>query len=337
MITDDLEKEYYAIQPACNQFSRALARQFENLLDDNRIRLGVPIEHRVKTWDSIIDKSGRKSVTLKRVTDFDDLIGIRLILLFALDVAAVCALIAEKFDVLESEDTGTRLCENEFGYQSYHYVIRLKKEWLAIPSMASFEGYRAEVQVRTLSQHIWAAASHVLQYKVESSVPRSVRRTVFRVSALLETVDLELDRVLTEREEYKRGADIETSKPLSDVDLLEKVLDSILPEQNKKPTESFAGLLIELHGMGVETTGDLRALIKKQHDNILKEDMQWAGKMKGRDDLPEYARARVNAGVFFGYMGLVRNALKNEYGKKWEDYTIAKGRVAGAKKGARIG
>lgn len=58
-------------------------------------------------------------------------------------------------------------------------------------------GLKAEVQVRTVTQHVWAAASHVLQYKQEASVPLPVRRSIYRVSALLETVDLEFERVLS--------------------------------------------------------------------------------------------------------------------------------------------
>ncbi|MGD0489015.1 MAG: RelA/SpoT domain-containing protein [Syntrophorhabdales bacterium] len=329
MITDDLEKEYYSIQSTCTAFSDELTRQLKKLLGDRKIALGVPIEHRVKAWDSILSKSERQSVTLKSVTDFDDLIGIRLILLFTRDVSTVCGLITENFDVLESEDTKARLSENQFGYQSFHYLIQLKDKWLSIPSMCSFKGYRAEVQVRTLSQHIWAAASHVLQYKVESSVPASIRRTVYRVSALLETVDLEFDRVLTERETYIREADIEKSTALSNVDLLEKMLNALLPVRNKKPTENYSGLLVELHDLGVKTTGDLRTLIEKQRENILKEDREMAERLRDRDNLPEYAEARIKNGIYFGYVGLVRNALKNEYGQAWEKYTISKGGEVG--------
>jgi ppGpp synthetase/RelA/SpoT-type nucleotidyltranferase len=59
-----------------------------------------------------------------------------------------------------------------------------------------------ELQLRTLAQHIWAVASHKLQYKREASVPVPIRRSINRVSALLEMVDLEFDRVLLEREQY---------------------------------------------------------------------------------------------------------------------------------------
>ena len=75
-------------------------------------------------------------------------------------------------------------------------------DWLNVPTFREFKGLRAELQIRTLAQQLWAAASHKLQYKRESSVPYPIRRSIHRVAALLETVDLELERVLSERDPH---------------------------------------------------------------------------------------------------------------------------------------
>jgi putative GTP pyrophosphokinase len=48
---------------------------------------------------------------------------------------------------------------------------------------------KAEIQVRTVLQHAWAAVSHKLQYKVNSEVPIELQRKLFRISALLELAD----------------------------------------------------------------------------------------------------------------------------------------------------
>ena len=118
------------------------------------------------------------------------------------------------------------MTEGQFGYQSWHYVIAFPEKWLSVPSLCDFRGLRAELQLRTIAQHLWAAASHKLQYKAESSVPLPIRRSIHRVSALLETVDLEFDRVLQEREDYlKQAASRQPTKPIN-VDVLAQILDS---------------------------------------------------------------------------------------------------------------
>jgi putative GTP pyrophosphokinase len=71
--------------------------------------------------------------------------------------------------VLERQDAQLRLAEDQFGYASIHFAVELPASWLRVPSRAGLGGLRAEIQVRTTAQHIWAAASHKLQYKHEES------------------------------------------------------------------------------------------------------------------------------------------------------------------------
>jgi putative GTP pyrophosphokinase len=56
-------------------------------------------------------------------------------------------------------------------------------EWSGLATL------RAELQVRTVLQHAWAAVSHKLQYKREDDIPVQLRRKLFRLSALFELAD----------------------------------------------------------------------------------------------------------------------------------------------------
>src|SRR5690606_25945786 len=97
------------------------------------------------------------------------------------------------------------------------------------------------------AQHTWAVASPKLQYKHEEGVPPPIRRTIHRVSALLETVDLEFERVLEERGSYiAAAADNVDLGELLNVDLLKATLSEILPEKNRVDNEPYADLLVDL-------------------------------------------------------------------------------------------
>src|SRR2546423_3962108 len=207
------------------KFVDELNRQLSTLLEDNKIALGLPIQFRIKTWDSLQGKLERKSLHISTIKELPDLIGFRIIVLFRRDLEKVTALLDEHFEIVYKEDTSARLNDSQFGYQSIHYVVQLPKEWFALPTLRGMAGLQTEVQVRTVAQHIWAAGSHVLQYKHESSVPAGLRRTIHRVSALLETVDLEFERVVEENERYAATVEVNERDQELDVITLEKILN----------------------------------------------------------------------------------------------------------------
>jgi hypothetical protein len=69
----------------------------------------------------------------------------------------------------------------------------------------------AEVQVRSVLQHAWAAISRKLDYKVATQAPIVLRRRLFRLSALLELADDEFAGVRDEAVEISKfyGKEVE--------------------------------------------------------------------------------------------------------------------------------
>jgi hypothetical protein len=53
----------------------------------------------------------------------------------------------------------------------------------------------AEIQVRTVLQHAWAAIDHRLNYKRANEIPVELKRQLFRISALLEVADDQFESV----------------------------------------------------------------------------------------------------------------------------------------------
>jgi len=166
--------------------------------------------------------------------------------------------VRKTFSIENEEDVTDRLGNSEFGYQSLHYGITIPNTWATVPTFSGCAGIIAEIQLRTIAQHTWAAASHLLQYKQESGIPFEVRRSIHRVSALLETVDLEFERALIERDEYLDESSPDRSgDELLNVDLLSGALTNLLPIANRLENEDYNTILSRLNKFNINTLQQL--------------------------------------------------------------------------------
>jgi putative GTP pyrophosphokinase len=109
MESDELEADYRKIHSGALEFLREFLHQFEALVAKANVKLGVPIEGRVKEWSSISEKLVRKSLDVKTCQDLDDFIGIRVITLFARDVSKICRLMEKTFLVGSRENKADTL------------------------------------------------------------------------------------------------------------------------------------------------------------------------------------------------------------------------------------
>lgn len=314
MDIEALKIQYSEIVGRSERMREAVFDQLSSLLDDEDVTLGVPMESRVKDWSSIEEKIERKQIEVTDIKALPDIIGVRTILLFRTDLKKVDELVHQTFDVKSSEDASERLDEAQFGYQSSHYIIKLPETWLEVPSMADLGDLHVELQVRTLAQHIWAVASHKLQYKDEASVPPPIRRAIIRASALLETVDLEFERVLSERKDYlETGISEKTDTELLNVDLLSSILTENLPALNAKEDEPYEQLLRNLKAKNINTAGDLKKLISDQLEATIEEDEKIVrSKLAGSNYLGT-SEARLKKGVFYNHAGLTRHMLRRAF------------------------
>lgn len=320
--TLEIEQEYSILKSGYERFNKSLHNQLDNILEDEDVILGFPIQSRIKNIDSVVDKieNGRFNIK-KSIKELQDIVGLRIILLFKKDVEVVSRLINENLTVIKQYSSEEKLLDNQFGYSSQHFIVKIPESWSSVPTFKGLEDFNAEIQVRTLSQHTWAEASKELQYKQEESVPRQLLRSISRVSALLETVDLEFERLLKERLEYKIQISENTTgnNQKLNVDLLSSILDNLLPEINRKDKEPYSGLLQDLEKFDISNKEELEALIKKQLKNALKEDAEMVKKMGERNK-------RFEQNVFFAHSGLVRIMIGLENPDKWQkvkNYEIA--------------
>ena len=312
-----LENDYKAALPALQEFCDRIRTQIGLLLRAEDITLGAPLESRIKTWTSLCDKIDRSKEPITRFDDVKDLVGVRVILLYRPDIERTLDVLRGEFPIETEEKKGMDDDAGSFGYQSVH-VILSPSSGPAPPALSTLDDLRAEVQIRTLAQHIWAAASHDLQYKKERGVPKPLRRTIQRVSALLETIDLELERVLEEREDYVADIATNVDQLILDIDILRKILNDRLPAAHADADERYAKILEALRTSEIDDVGALSGLIDRRLEDALAFDQQIVSAVQnqgvglGNARLADLKPERIERGVYFCFEGLVRKMLEFE-------------------------
>ncbi len=305
------------------RFSEELTRQLNSLIASSEIKLGFPIQSRVKSWGSIDEKIDRLNLKLKSIDDLQDIVGLRLTLVFLRDANKIKSLLENTFDIVKSYNTSARLKNDQFGYSSQHIILKCPNDWCAVPSLSHLSNFKAEIQIRTLAQHIWAEVSHQLQYKNEENVPGEILRSIYRSSALLETIDLEFERVLNEREKYReeiKKDKVHDEMPINS-DNLELLLDELLPKDNKdEDGENYSLLISDIKALEIREISKLRDIIVNNYDAMMKEEAT-----RVKESIDDYETTgeltgtrieRLKRMVFYTHLGLIRTAFKKEYGEK---------------------
>lgn len=283
-------------------FCSYLEGQIKEILKTKEISY-YELSFRIKTLDSILEKIERNSLSVESISNIHDLIGFRIIALFKRDVALICDIIRQNFQIVWEEDKAGQKPDDTFGYLSVHFQISVQQNWLHSPTTHKYAGLEAELQVRTFSQHVWAASSHLLQYKKESSIPYTMRRNINRLAAVLEIVDDELESILNAREAYQlslkeNSCSEERVNQRLDSLLLEHILDEVFSGENKGDKEPYDDLLEELFFCGVNTGEYLKRLLSDEANKI---------------QTLEQSQSKKNGGPFYSYAGKVRIALQSHF------------------------
>ncbi|WP_052770064.1 GTP pyrophosphokinase family protein [Paenibacillus sp. IHB B 3415] len=320
MELDELYKSYQENRGLYDLFVEELKDQLNVLLDKQKVELSTPITSRVKKWESVVDKCQRYSINPKCIHEINDIAGVRIISVFKRDIPIICSTIQENFNVLRMENVEERLDHTQFGYGSSHFEISLNEDWLKLPSLSRYSGLTVEIQVRTTSQHIWATASHILQYKREAHVPQPLKRSINRTAAILELVDLEFERLLLERSQYNTESIeiIEYEKDTElNLDILRNVLTQSLPEENIEINgEDYGRLLDDLFHFGIRTIKDLESFIPEMMEGVLQEERKAVKAILDGADTHRTIAERVAKGVFYTHCGLIRKMLRLKFDSK---------------------
>ena len=267
-----LLQQFRELRPTLEQ----LANEANNLLSQALSEQGIyvtAIEHRVKTEKSLAGKLELKGAKYKSIDDITDLVGLRVITFYTDEVDKVAAIAKRVFDIDWQESVDKRKLHqlDAFGYNSLHYICRLKTG-----------GPRFELQMRTALQHVWSTIEHDIGYKGVVKMPSEYRRQFSRLAGMMELIDDEFSRLRVVLTDYRRQtlALVKNGK-LDDVPLSAETFRSYLElhpfdRLNKRIAAvnqaeifsvSMMPYLPALESFGIETLGDVQRFIEENSDD----------------------------------------------------------------------
>lgn len=232
---EELRERFIRERPAYEVLARAVR---DRLHAEMRARetLGEVV-CRAKEVHSLVKKAAVRQLTYEEIPDKA---GARVIYGYPVQLDELEPMIQEVFVVVKREDKREGIEPHELKYLGVHYDVRFKKEDPEAPTNLELHEPLCEVQLHTRQQSVWADYSHELLYKVPSDPPRDVRRSVYRLLALVELFDEQVD---SSRETIVKQSGYETASLLErlertffrmaartyDAELSRVVLDAVVP------------------------------------------------------------------------------------------------------------
>ena len=267
-----LLQQYRDLRPTLEQ----LCQQAYDLLRQALAEQGIyvtAIEHRVKTEQSLAGKLELKGAKYKSIDDVTDLVGMRVITFYTDDVDKVAVIAKRIFDIDWQESVDKRKLHqlDAFGYNSLHYICRLKTG-----------GPRFELQMRTALQHVWSTIEHDTGYKGDVKIPRKYKRQFSRLAGMLELIDDEFSRLRQELTDYRRQIQsLVKSGKLDEVPLSLESFRNFIDQNhfdylNKRIAAvnqaeiypvSMMPFLPVLESFGMETLGDVQRFMEENGED----------------------------------------------------------------------
>jgi putative GTP pyrophosphokinase len=187
-------RQYKKVQKDYEHLAISLQAYLKKICIANGI---IPIiSGRAKSLESFAGKICREGAHYEDpIVEITDFCGVRVVV-HTLDQVEILVRQIESdlaIDEMNSGDKQELLDLNEFGYLSRHFIVKPGEtsiiEGCENGCFRSLHNPRAEIQVRTLAQHVWADVYHELGYKNEFALPARWQREFARLAASLEDCD----------------------------------------------------------------------------------------------------------------------------------------------------
>lgn len=187
---EEARKRWIAERPFFVNFSERVENDLKAIVRAQGI--SAEVSARAKEVHSLVKKLLAK--TKHTYDSLPDKVGVRIVVRYRSDLPILLKAIGGTFAFKAPQDKSSMLGNDRVGYLSIHvdklrYIGPVAKEF---PPRRFF----AELQLRTLAQHLWAEVSHDAFYKnneLIQALPKDLRRRVNLVAGLVEVADREID------------------------------------------------------------------------------------------------------------------------------------------------
>lgn len=153
------------------------------------------VESRAKDIDSLVRKLAKKRH--HSYESLSDKAGVRVIVRYKSELDIVGEIASALFQCSEPDNKIDAMQPNQVGYLGVHIDVRLKDGDAAVREYPA-DRFRAELQIRTLAQHLWSEMSHDTFYKNDETLrplPPQAKRRIYLLAGVVELADEEFDRV----------------------------------------------------------------------------------------------------------------------------------------------
>jgi putative GTP pyrophosphokinase len=261
------------------------------------------ISSRVKSLDSFIDKAIRKEYE-KPLEEINDLVGLRVVLLFLSDIPRVARIIDQNFNILAEDNKIEPSEPTSFEYMSHHFIGQLKDSHTGL-RYDDIKGVSFEIQVRTILMDAWANVSHYLDYKAEASIPSDLRRDFYALSGLFYVADRHFQLFYGESRDSQRHAIESIVKPRKpnlnqeiNLDTLAAYLRQKFPGRNPSEPRPISQLVEELVRNGYSTLAEIdRQLDRAQEALAQFERQQYAPGAPGAPGFNDVGAVRISMAI----------------------------------------
>ncbi len=243
------------------------------------------MEYRVKAENSLAGKLELKGAKYRSIDDVTDIVGMRIVTFYSADVDKVAAIVNELFVVDWNHSVDKRKLHrlDSFGYNSLHYICRLRQSVDTDEEPPQLYELPFEIQMRTALQHVWSTLDHDTAYKDGGvKIPNEYKRQFNRLAGMLELIDEEFSRLRNVLTDYRRQMlALEASGQLDEVDLnsdtFRRYLDmhpfarlnqriAAINQAELYPVPLMPFLRV-FQKLGLETLGDVNRLIDEHSDD----------------------------------------------------------------------
>ncbi|MDO5971019.1 hypothetical protein Q4Q35_14520 [Flavivirga aquimarina] len=286
----DAISSYSKLRPTYELFAYTLKEILTKTLKEKRINYHS-IEARAKEIESFGNKASKPSETNPNkpkysvpIKEITDLSGVRIIAFFPKTIKEIGKVIESQFEVIEVSDKSEILeKEEKLGYQSVHYLVKLKENRLNLPEYQTFDNMVSEIQVRTILQHAWAEIEHDIKYKSTITIPSNIKRRFIALAGVLEIADREFQSIQDEDKKLKTSdrKSVKEGK-LDEVqitpDSFKAYLDKTLGSDGRISNYSYNSETEYLIKMGFKNLSEIDNCIKPYIDKVVVDNAVWGAR-----------------------------------------------------------